>query len=89
MEIELTPVMGYVQRDCHYMCPVTRKPVTSNAQRREIMAANGLMDANDFKPKVAFEKEEKALQQRTDLAKTLVSPLPEKEMRKFLPPLPG
>jgi putative FmdB family regulatory protein len=89
MGIVLQPNMGYVQRDCHYECPVTRQPVTTNRQRANIMAEHRLIDANDFKPAPRIAREEAALQHRQKLAATLKNPLPDKEMRKLLPSLPG
>ena len=40
--------MGFVDRDIHYRCPVTNEGVTTRKQRNEIMARNGLIDANDL-----------------------------------------
>jgi putative FmdB family regulatory protein len=89
MGIQLQPNIGFVQRDCSYMCPVTRQPVTSNRQRARIMAEHGLTDANDFKPKPLMDKAQREWADRERLAQTLKNPLPEKEMRKLLPRLPG
>ena len=76
MAIKLTPVIGYMQRDCHYICPVTREPVTSNRQRSRIMAQHNLIDANDFPltPKV-IEKAEQTVKDRAELGKKLKEPL--------------
>lgn len=59
MPIKLSPNIGYVQGDCHYTCPVTRQQVTTNRQRRNIMARHNLIDANDFPltPKVVEKAE--------------------------------
>ena len=40
--------MGYVDRAIHYRCPVTGEGVTSKAQRREIMAREGLVPAHEL-----------------------------------------
>lgn len=39
---------GFVDREVFYKCPVTNQGVTSRRQRNEIMAREGLMDANDL-----------------------------------------
>ncbi len=39
---------AFVQRPCEYICPVTGKEVTTWRQRRNIMAEEGLVDANDL-----------------------------------------
>lgn len=44
----ISPVRGIMQEDCHYICPETSAPVTSWAQRRNIFAEHGLMDARDI-----------------------------------------
>lgn len=85
MGIRLQPNMGYLKADCHYKCPVTRQPVTTQRQRKNIMAEHGLIDANDFKPKDFIRKEETALAKRNKLAGTLKNPLPDREMRELLP----
>lgn len=43
-----TPPRGYVDNMEEYFCPVTRQGVTTRRQRNEIMAREGLVDANDF-----------------------------------------
>lgn len=48
-QIEIrTPRHGYVDNMEEYLCPVTRQGVTTRRQRNEIMAREGLVDANDF-----------------------------------------
>lgn len=71
MAIKLTPNIGYVQRDCHYVCPVTRTKVTSNAQRRRIMDEHRLIDANDFPPEKAFAKAEAEKAKETEMIQKL------------------
>lgn len=39
---------GFVEREVFYKCPVTNQGVTSRRQRNEIMAREGLIDANDL-----------------------------------------
>lgn len=77
--------MGFVKAECRYVCPVTRKPVTTQRQRQNIMAEHNLIDANDFKPKEFIAKEEAAKAKREKLAGTLKNPLPDREMRELLP----
>lgn len=49
MEILITAApYGFVDREIHYKCPVTNQGVTSRKQRNEIMAREGLVDANDL-----------------------------------------
>jgi len=76
MRVKLTPVIGYMQRDCHYKCPVTGKHVTTNRQRTNIMREHNLIDANDFPltPKV-IEQEELKLKDRAALGAKLKEPL--------------
>lgn len=42
--------MAYMDREVRYICPVTNKEVTTRRQRNEIMAREGLVDANDRAP---------------------------------------
>ena len=43
--------MGHVESDCPpHIAPVTGEKITTNRERREFMARNGLMDGNDFTP---------------------------------------
>jgi putative FmdB family regulatory protein len=88
-EIRIAPVIGYVQRDCHYVCPVTDKPVTTNRQRKNIMAEHQLIDANDFSPKKAYQKAKKQHDRNEELAGLLKhKELPEKVLDKYRPALP-
>lgn len=49
MEIFITAApYGFVDREISYRCPVTNEGVTSRKQRNEIMAREGLVDANDM-----------------------------------------
>ncbi len=58
-QVLLEAPMAYVRPDTHYKCPVTNAGVTSQAQRRNIMAKHDLIDANDFTPEYAMRKEKK------------------------------
>lgn len=58
-QVLLHAPMAYVRPDTHYKCPVTNAGVTSQAQRRNIMAKHDLIDANDFTPEYAMRKEKK------------------------------
>jgi len=53
---------GYVQTDCHYVCPVTREGVTSYRQRKNIMAEHNLLPADGMDPEktIARVNKEKA-----------------------------
>jgi len=53
--------MAFMDRDIHYICPVTNQEVTTRRQRNNIMAREGLVDANDV---VAPESERKAARKR-------------------------
>lgn len=49
MDIIITAApMGFVDREIHYRCPVTNEGVTTRRQRNNIMAREGLVDANDI-----------------------------------------
>lgn len=96
MAIEIQPVMGYVQGGCHYICPVTRKEVTSHRQRTNIMRENNMVDANDLNPVAAFAKAERDQQDtrdkiraiRKDLTTGTDRPFTDKELTQLVPPLP-
>lgn len=49
-ERQLTACMVSVPKEVRYLCPVTEQLVTSERQRRNIMAEHRLRDANDMKP---------------------------------------
>ena len=72
--------MVFVPDWSSYKCPVTDQVVSSERQRRNIMAEHRLADANDFTPKYVVEKKKaktaanKALaDQATKLAPELVA----------------
>ena len=48
MEIAiLTAPWGYVDNMAEYMCPITNVGITTRRQRNEMMAREGVIDAND------------------------------------------
>lgn len=48
-QIEIrSPRQGYVDNMEEYICPVTRKPITTRRQRNYVMEENYLIDANDY-----------------------------------------
>jgi len=55
-----TAPMGFVQGEMRYICPVTNAGVTNHRQRREIMARENLVDANDIMPNREKRKAMKA-----------------------------
>lgn len=75
MGVKIRPVLGYVQRDCHYMCPVTGKEVTTNRMRNNIMREHDLIDANDFPPQKGIEREQKKKARRDELIAGLDKPI--------------
>jgi putative FmdB family regulatory protein len=87
MQVEIQPNLGFVQRDCHYKCPVTDQLVTSHATRRNIMAEHNLVDANDFKPAQAIERQRKRYEKNAELAAQLSTPV-DKLLDKYKPALP-
>lgn len=87
MRVEIQPNLGFVQRECHYKCPVTNRLVTSHATRRNIMAEHNLVDANDFKPEQAIEKQRKRFEKNAELAAKLSTPI-DKVLDDYRPALP-
>ena len=52
--------MAFVETECPiHRAPVTGEMITTNKQRREFMARNGLMDAGDFTPEYVIGKQNK------------------------------
>ena len=43
-----TAPMGYMGRTIDYVCPVTNQHVSTKAQRRDVMARNGLAPAHEL-----------------------------------------
>ena len=83
--------MGFMDREVHYICPVTNKGVTTRRQRNEIMAREGLVDANDLKQSHKDRKKERQThldivnqpQVPKDLAESMGREF-KKEQNKFL-----
>lgn len=51
--------MAWVETDCPpHIAPRTGEKITTNRQRREFMARNNLIDANDFKPEVVVREQQ-------------------------------
>ena len=48
MQLKVVPTMVHVRQFDNYRCPVTRETVSTERQRRNIMAEHDLVDANDF-----------------------------------------
>jgi len=60
--------MAFVESECPpHRAPKTGEIITSNAQRREFMARNNLMDANDFTPDF-IEREQAERKRKNDQA---------------------
>ena len=56
--------MAFIETECPaHKAPITGEMITTNAQRREFMARNNLIDANDFTPDYLF-KEQKERRQK-------------------------
>lgn len=87
MEIKLCPNLGYVQQGCHYVCPITGNQITSHRQRANIMAEHDVVDANDFKPKIAHEKAQKRYNRNAEKAALLKSPI-DKVLDRYRPAFP-
>ena len=78
MERQIQAVSGYVQMACHYVCPVTRKGVTSWKERKELFAKHNLRDASDWNPAQEITKQKKKRIENETLAANMphVSDLP-------------
>jgi len=93
MGLKLTPPMFHVATDVHYICPMTRREVTSHRQRQNIMRERNVVDANDFKPEQGFAKAEKEKAKDMDLIRQLKKdlttgsdrPMSEKELHQLIP----
>lgn len=58
--------MAFVESDCPpHIAPKTGERITTNRQRREFMAREGFVDANDFKPDFVI-REQKARRERLE-----------------------
>jgi len=67
-----TAPMGYMGRTIDYMCPVTNQHISSKAQRRDVMARNGLAPAHELMQ--TKEQRNKAEQRVNDLKKAAYGP---------------
>lgn len=82
--------MVQVESDCPpHRAPKTGEMITTNKQRREFMARNGFIDANDFKPDFLFrEQKERKRKAEKDAAKAYDylpgGMTPEKVMKEVL-----
>lgn len=70
-EKAVTACMVFIPGECHYICPVTDEKVTSYRQRKNIMAREGLVDANDRPPSVVINEKKKKTAERQKLAAQL------------------
>lgn len=73
--------MGFVDREIRYICPVTGDGVTTRKQRNEIMAREGLVDANDFKQ--TFEQRAAAKAKKQAELKAIEDEIP-KELKSTM-----
>lgn len=71
MERTLSAPIVHVPANLHYICPVTGEGVTNERQRRNIMAREGLVDANDFTPEYIVRRQKKKTEARQKLAAQL------------------
>jgi len=61
MEIRIfSAPMGYVDNMEEYMCPITNVGITTRRQRNEMMAREGVVDANDMLKSRAFRDKQEA-----------------------------
>lgn len=73
---QLSAPMVSVPGNCAYKCPVTGQTVTSERQRRNLMAEHRLVDANDFTPAYMVERKRKARAENERLAAELYRDIP-------------
>lgn len=66
--------LGFVEREVRYRCPVTGQGVTSMRQRKDIMAREGLVDANDFEPLKKVARKNKELAEQKEYVESLRGP---------------
>jgi len=71
MQRIIQPVYGYVQGECHYVCPVTKQGISSWKERRESFARHGLIDASDVDPAKEIAKAQKRREQNAILAASM------------------
>lgn len=69
--------MAWVETDCPpHIAPRTGEKITTNKQRREFMAREGLMDANDFTPEFMRKRDKERRRKREAQAAKLYEDLP-------------
>jgi hypothetical protein len=62
------PPMGFVDNMEEYMCPITNVGITTRRQRNEMMAREGVVDANDMLKSRAFrDKQEAAVKAQREM----------------------
>lgn len=71
-ERQISAPMISIPQNCHYVCPVSGKEVTSYRQRKNIMAEHGLRECNDMPPDQIIAKKKK----QTAEIKALADQLP-------------
>ena len=73
---QLSAPMVFVPDWSSYKCPVTDQIVSSERQRRNIMAEHRLVDANDFTPKYVVERKKAKTAANNALAEKLTADIP-------------
>lgn len=73
---QLSAPMVFVPDWSSYKCPVTDQIVSSERQRRNIMAEHRLVDANDLPPKYVIEKKKAKTAANKALAEKLTADIP-------------
>lgn len=87
MAMVISPVRGSVQGDCNYRCPATGKVITNHAQRRNVMAEAGLVDARDLTPSFVVRK---AKERRDELRREAAKlDIPNIDLTPYTPALPA
>lgn len=82
-DIKLNANLGHVQGDCHYICPMTRRPVTSHRQRNYIMREKNVVDARDFDFVKGIEKIEQQHRRDQEVAAGITKDLVTGQERPF------
>ena len=79
---QLSAPMVFVPDWSSYKCPVTDQIVSSERQRRNIMAEHRLADANDFTPKYVVEKKKAKTAANNALAEKLTADIPKEIIKQ-------
>lgn len=85
MRIAIQPVMGHVQANCHYVSPLSGKPVYSHRARRNEMAEHRVVDGRDFDLKGTVGRKDKTKADLVELASQLPMPPPELQLPALTP----